>query len=113
MLRCKGSSHHHTHDHQYDHYDDQEGKSVDRIVLNEAATGWLTGISGSKLSPDEYELEVVAIVMVTMFDDGKGHPDEEGSDDHDVIVAGENRLQVAEVRRREGESDRRTSGFYL
>jgi len=33
----------------------EEGKSVDRIVLNEAATG---GISGSKLSPDEDELEV-------------------------------------------------------
>ena len=112
MLRCKGCSHHHqnTHDHQYDpqydHYDDQEGKSVDRIVLNETAYG---GISGSKRSPDEDELEVGAIVI----DDGKGHPDEEGSDDHDVIVAGENRLQVAEVRRREGESDRRTSGFYL
>lgn len=78
MLRCKGSSHHHqnTHDHQYDpqydHYDDQEGKSVDRIVLNEAAKG---GISGSKHSPDEDELEVVAVVI----DDGKGHPDEEDS----------------------------------
>jgi hypothetical protein len=33
----------------------EEGKSVDRIVLSEAATG---GISGSKLSPDEDELEV-------------------------------------------------------
>lgn len=33
----------------------EEGKSVDRIVLNEAAKG---GISGSKHSPDEDELEV-------------------------------------------------------
>jgi hypothetical protein len=33
----------------------EAGKSVDRIVLSEAATG---GISGSKLSPDEDELEV-------------------------------------------------------
>merc|ERR1712107_125092 len=33
----------------------EEGKSIDRIVLNEAATG---GISGSKLSPDDDELEV-------------------------------------------------------
>ena len=62
MLRCKGSSHHHqtlinTHD------DDQEGKSVDRIVLNKAAAG---GISGFKLSPDEDELEVVALIMITM-----------------------------------------------
>ena len=66
MLRCKGSSHHHqkTHDHDDDQYDDQEGKSVDRIVLSEAATG---GISGSKLSPDEDELEVVSVIMITMI----------------------------------------------
>ena len=74
MLRCKGSSHHHQNTHT-DHIDDQEGKSVDRIVLNEAATG---GISGSKLSPDEDELEVVAIVMIRMIN-GKGCPDEEDS----------------------------------
>lgn len=41
----------------------EEGKSVDRIVLNKAATG---GISGFKLSPDEDELEVVALIMITM-----------------------------------------------
>ena len=44
----------------YDDVDEQEGKSVDRIVLNEAAAG---GIYGSKLSPDEDELEVVPIMM--------------------------------------------------
>ena len=87
----------------------QEGKSVDRIVLNEAATG---GISGSKLSPDEDELEVIMIIitmmdmMIAMVDD------EDGSDDGDVIVAGEDRLQGSEVRWREREGDQRTSGFY-
>ena len=86
----------------------QEGKSVDRIVLNEAATG---GISGSKLSPDEDELEVIMIIimmmMMVMVDDG------DVGDDGDVIVAGEDRLQGSEVRRREREGDQRTSGFYL
>ena len=47
--------HHPKHHHDHHHAIVQEGKSIDRIVLNEAATG---GISGSKLSPDDDELEV-------------------------------------------------------
>ena len=83
--------------------------------MNEAATG---GISGSKLSPDEDELEVIMIMMIVMMigmtrvmvdDEDDGDVDDDG----DVIVAGEDRLQGSEVRRREREGDQRTSGFYL
>lgn len=79
-------------------------------MLNEAAKG---GISGSKLSPDEDELEVFAIIIVVArvgdCVEDKGHSDGEAK----AMVAGENRLQGPEVRRGERERDRRASGFFL